>query len=128
MRIPGLGRIGRIVWRARNRFTPEALVLLYHRVTRLETDPQWLSVPPERFDEQVEMLVRNWHVLSLPRLLGTLHEGTLPKRSVVITFDDGYADNLFEAKPILERHGLPATVFVASGFVGRREEFFWDEL
>jgi peptidoglycan/xylan/chitin deacetylase (PgdA/CDA1 family) len=128
MRIPGLGRIGRTVRRVRNRFAPAALVLLYHRVTRLDTDPQWLAVAPERFDEQLDLLKRCYNVLPLSRLVAALRENALPKRSVAITFDDGYADNLFEAKPILERHGLPATVFVSSGFVGRREEFFWDEL
>jgi peptidoglycan/xylan/chitin deacetylase (PgdA/CDA1 family) len=124
MRIPGLGRARRLA----NRFAPGALVLLYHRVAELETDPQWLAVPPDVFDEQLDLLKRSFVVLTLGDLVKRLGEGALPKRSVVITFDDGYSDNLYEAKPVLERHGLPASVFVASGFVGGREEFFWDEL
>lgn len=47
---------------------------------------------------------------------------------VVLTFDDGYGDNLHVARPLLERHAFPATVFVTSGYVGRRREFWWDEL
>jgi peptidoglycan/xylan/chitin deacetylase (PgdA/CDA1 family) len=128
MRIPGLGRLKRAARRTANRWTPGALILLYHRVTRLETDPQWLTVPPATFDEQLDMLRRNWPVMPLTKLVAALRENALPKRSVVVTFDDGYADNLHEAKPLLEKHALPATVFVSSGFVGRREEFFWDEL
>jgi peptidoglycan/xylan/chitin deacetylase (PgdA/CDA1 family) len=111
-----------------NRVRPAALVLLYHRVTRLDTDSQWLAVPPETFDAQVELLKRRYRVLSLAELMGALRDNRLPRRSVAITFDDGYADNLHQAKPLLEKHGAPATVFVASGFVGGREEFFWDEL
>ena len=47
---------------------------------------------------------------------------------MVITFDDGYRDNLLVAKPLLEQHGLPATVFVTTGYVGPGRDFWWDEL
>ena len=46
----------------------------------------------------------------------------------MITFDDGYADNLYEAAPLLERFGIPATFFIVSGYVGGSREFWWDEL
>ncbi len=45
-----------------------------------------------------------------------------------MTFDDGYFDNLSEALPVLERHGIPATVFIASGQLGRSDGFWWDDL
>ena len=47
---------------------------------------------------------------------------------MALTFDDGYADNLINAKPLLERYGIPATVFVASGYVGAKDPFWWDRL
>jgi peptidoglycan/xylan/chitin deacetylase (PgdA/CDA1 family) len=52
----------------------------------------------------------------------------IPRRAVVITFDDGYADNLHNATPLLERQGVPATFFLSSGYVGQDQEFWWDEL
>jgi peptidoglycan/xylan/chitin deacetylase (PgdA/CDA1 family) len=55
-----------------------------------------------------------------------LQEGSLPARSVAVTFDDGYADNLYKAKPILEKYQVPATVFVCTGYMGK--EFWWHEL
>jgi peptidoglycan/xylan/chitin deacetylase (PgdA/CDA1 family) len=57
-----------------------------------------------------------------------LEGGTLPDKAVAITFDDGYADNLHEASPRLASAGVPATLFLATGFVGQRHEYWWDEL
>src|SRR5262249_26471757 len=54
--------------------------------------------------------------------------GKVPKRGVVVTFDDGYADNLYGAKPLLERYDIPATVYVTNGHIGHPREFWWDEL
>jgi peptidoglycan/xylan/chitin deacetylase (PgdA/CDA1 family) len=48
--------------------------------------------------------------------------------SVAITFDDGYTDNYQAAARILERHDTPATFFIATGFIGERREYWWDEL
>jgi peptidoglycan/xylan/chitin deacetylase (PgdA/CDA1 family) len=56
-------------------------------------------------------------VLPLGSAVRALREGTLPSRALCITFDDGYADNLTVAAPILRRHGMSATVFVASGYL-----------
>jgi peptidoglycan/xylan/chitin deacetylase (PgdA/CDA1 family) len=61
-------------------------------------------------------------------MVRALEQGDLPKLGVVITFDDGYADNLWEAKPALEQYEIPATVFVTTGYIGRDREFWWDEL
>lgn len=104
------------------------LILLYHRVYEAPSDPQLLCVTPQHFAEHLEHLRRQYQVISLADLSKALREGRLPKRAVVITFDDGYADNLFNAKPILERYEAPATVFVTTGYVGQQREFWWDEL
>jgi peptidoglycan/xylan/chitin deacetylase (PgdA/CDA1 family) len=105
----------------------KALVLLYHRVTELPTDPQLLCVAPSRFGEHLEILRRH-NVMSLRQMVRAMDGGAIPPRSVVVTFDDGYADNLHNAKPLLEQFHVPATVFVVSGSVGSSSEFWWDDL
>ncbi len=104
------------------------VILLYHRVTRLAFDPQLLSVTPEHFAEHIEVLSRLAHPMSLRDMTQRLEAGSPLGGGIVVTFDDGYADNLMEAAPLLERSGVPATIFVASGYVGGDREFWWDEL
>ncbi|MEO6786936.1 MAG: polysaccharide deacetylase family protein, partial [Chthoniobacteraceae bacterium] len=107
---------------------PPAAILLYHRVIDLHPDPQWLGVTPGQFAEHLEILSRDWHPIHLSDLVDRVKTGTVPRRAVVVTFDDGYADNLHEAKPLLDKHGIPATVFVTTGMIGADAEFWWDEL
>jgi peptidoglycan/xylan/chitin deacetylase (PgdA/CDA1 family)/SAM-dependent methyltransferase len=66
--------------------------------------------------------------MRLQQLTQALRDGNLEDRSVVITFDDGYADNLHNAKPLLEHYDAPATVFLATGYIGHEREFWWEEL
>src|SRR5215217_1255625 len=123
-----LRRLRRIVRRPRNRAGLRGLILLYHSVAELRSDPWSLGVRPRHFGEHLEVLRRYTHPLNLQQLSQGLRDGDLPKRSVVVTFDDGYANNLHEAKPLLERYGVPATVFVTTGYIGHEREFWWDEL
>lgn len=91
--------------------------LIYHRVLP-EPDPLMPDTPDvTAFDWQMDLIARHFNVLPLAEAGRLLREGTLPARAACITFDDGYADNLTEALPILQRHGLPATFFVATGFL-----------
>jgi peptidoglycan/xylan/chitin deacetylase (PgdA/CDA1 family) len=87
-----------------------------------------LCVTPEHFAEHVELVAESYRPIRLRELVAALRAGELPSRAVAITFDDGYADNLGAAKPVLERKGVPATVFVASGWIGGERMFWWDEL
>jgi peptidoglycan/xylan/chitin deacetylase (PgdA/CDA1 family) len=105
------------------------LILLYHRVrTSPCFDPYVLGVTPEHFAEHLEVLQRQARPMHLRQLVRALRDGSLPRRAVVVTFDDGYADNLHHAKPLLERFDFPATVFVTTGYIGQAHEFWWDEL
>jgi peptidoglycan/xylan/chitin deacetylase (PgdA/CDA1 family) len=121
-------RLRRAVGRLRRRMTARAVILMYHRIGPADGDPWHLCVSPERFDEHLSVVARVMRPLSMAQLVKALRERQLPRRAAVVTLDDGYADNLHAAKPLLERHGVPATVFVTSGYVGSPREFWWDEL
>ena len=101
---------------------------MYHRVASLEVDPWALCVTAQNFAEHLEVLQKEARPISLKQLVQAHTQGHIPDRAVAVTFDDGYADNLYNAKPLLEKYNIPATVFVASGFVGHKYEFWWDEL
>lgn len=110
------------------RFASRSLILTYHRVIEVELDPWRLCITPQHFAEQLAVLQKSYHPLSLQKFLQAYQEGKLPEGSIVITFDDGYADNLHQAKPLLESYGIPATIFVSTGYLGAKREFWWDEL
>lgn len=114
--------------RAWRRGRPAPLVLMYHRVASPEADPWDLAVSPDNFDAHMEILARRRTPLPMGEFARRLAQGDLPADAVAVTFDDGYVDNLRNAKPRLERHGVPATVFLATDRIGCGEEFWWDEL
>lgn len=107
-----LGRIG-----APGGSNARLTVLLYHRVLKC-ADPLLPGEPDAvAFDAQMAALARLCNVLPLDEAVERVRCGALPARAVSITFDDGYRDNLEVAMPILHRHGLGATFFIASGFL-----------
>ncbi len=128
MKVPQIKKIKRAAWRIKEKFSPRTLILLYHRVTELPTDPQLLAVTPAHFAEHLEVLQKYGQILSLRQLTSALQQGKLPDKTIVVTFDDGYADNFYHAKPLLEQYEIPATIFVAAGQIGQKSEFWWDEL
>ena len=92
-------------------------VLIFHRVLA-EPDPLFPDdMHARRFDEVCAWLKSWFNVLPLDEAVARLKTGSLPARAACITFDDGYADNHHVALPILQRHGLNATFFIATGFL-----------
>jgi peptidoglycan/xylan/chitin deacetylase (PgdA/CDA1 family) len=93
-------------------------VLMYHKVNDLPGNP--LSVPVSLFEEQMAQLRElGYTVVGLDAVLDHYSSATpLPDRPVLITFDDGYRDNLAHAAPVLERCGYPAVIFVPLGYLG----------
>jgi len=104
-----------------------ALVLMYHRVTTPTVDPWSLCVSPEHLGEQLDVLQRWMRPIPLSELWTDRPTGDA-RPCVVVTFDDGYADNLHAAAPLLQRAGVPATVFVTTSAIDSGREFWWDEL
>lgn len=91
--------------------------LIFHRVLPV-TDPLRPHEPDAaHFDRLMRFISDNFTVLPLSEAVDRLQEGCLPRRCCSITFDDGYADNLTVALPILEKYRLPATVFIATGYL-----------
>jgi peptidoglycan/xylan/chitin deacetylase (PgdA/CDA1 family) len=96
---------------------PRLSILIFHRVLPAP-DPMFPDlVDAARFDAMVGLLARSFNVLPLGDGAARLAAGTLPAGALAITFDDGYADNAEIALPILRRHGVQATFFVATGFL-----------
>lgn len=92
-------------------------ILIFHRVLS-EPDPLFPDeVDCQRFDQMMGWVANWFNVLPLDEAVQRMKTGSLPARSAAITFDDGYSDNWNNAVPVLKKHGLHATFFIASGFL-----------
>ena len=116
---------------------PILVVLTYHRIavpgiaSNLYYDPV-ISATPDAFKTQIEILARRFHVLQLNEACD-LVDDLCAKRAarspaVLVTFDDGYRDNVEIALPILRRFGVPATFFIPTGLVEAPELPWWDHV
>lgn len=102
-------------------------ILSYHRVND-DHDPFFRAIPTEVFDRHMAYLARTYRVLTIEALVERARRSRVPRNALAITFDDGYRDTLTHAVPILVRHGLPATVFLATGFIGTGQISWFDRL
>lgn len=117
-----LARLARQRWRA--------IVLRYHAITDgprevLYAAPE-ICMPVDAFRLQMAYVRRAYRVVSMDALVDALARGgPLPPRALVLTFDDGYADNHRLALPVLRHYGLAATVYLATGSIGDEGRLFW---
>jgi len=109
-------------------FVGRGAVLLCHRITEPGHDPWAQAVPPALFASHLAVPAERTTCLPLGEFLDGRNHGTLPKDATALTFDDGDADNLLEALPLLERYAIPATVFIMTGCVDGDHETWWDRL
>jgi peptidoglycan/xylan/chitin deacetylase (PgdA/CDA1 family) len=102
-------------------------ILCYHR---FGARPSQLAVTPAAFEAQMDYLARNgYHVIPLSSLVGFLERGEpVPRKSVVLTIDDGYRSTYEVAFPILRKYGFQATVFLYSDFVGAPDAMTWPQM
>ena len=78
-----------------------------------------ITVSPENFESQIAWLAADgWTSLTLAQYAGFLAGKPVPRKSIVITFDDGYLDNWVHAHPVLQKYGMHAVVFVVTGWMG----------
>jgi peptidoglycan/xylan/chitin deacetylase (PgdA/CDA1 family) len=105
-----------------------ALILLYHRIAETPSDPWALNVSPNHFEQHLSLLCERMQPVPLAALVEARESLEPSDRRVAVTFDDGYADNVHAALPMLEHFQVPATFFVPSAAVGATGEYWWDEL
>jgi peptidoglycan/xylan/chitin deacetylase (PgdA/CDA1 family) len=112
----GMTALGRTVVRKDG-----ALIFYGHRVAD-DNEGYLRGLPPAYLEEQLAYLTRHYELISLSRLLECYEQQRpVPHRSAVITFDDGFRDNLLQALPLLERYQVPTTIFVATGCISSGE-------
>lgn len=92
-------------------------IVIYHRVLAEPDLLLGIKRDINTFDSHLSYLTRYFNILPLSEAVQRLSGGTLPGRAACVTFDDGYADNAEIALPILQKHGIPATFFIATGFI-----------
>ncbi len=105
---------------------PQIAILCYHLISP-NADKKYLArvIPPETFRLQIDELARSFELLSLEDIALRLQKRkNLPNKAIVITIDDGYKDNYRYAYPVLQRLKAPATMFVATGAIGK-DNLFW---
>ncbi len=112
--------------------TPWLPIVTYHRVfdasagTLYETGV--IDSTPESFDQQMATVARYFSPMTMDGLLAWFAGAPLPPNPIIITFDDGYLDNFERALPILQKHGVPATFFMATSYLTERKLFWWDRI
>jgi len=113
----------------------ELTILAYHRVLemgpeeRYPFDPELVSASPEEFAWQMAYVKKNFDVIRFDDVVAHLDgKAKLPRRPLIVTFDDGFDDNYRQAFPILKSQGLPAMFFVSTGYIGGATTFWFDEL
>jgi peptidoglycan/xylan/chitin deacetylase (PgdA/CDA1 family) len=109
-----------------------ATILMYHSVAS-DAEMPWIdprnNMPLDLFERQMQFLAKHRQVISLGTLLEHLeHQQPLERGTVVITFDDGYLNNLTVAAPILAKYNLPAIVYLATGYIEQGKNQWIDDL
>ncbi len=121
-----------LAWAYRKMAQPQgALIIMYHSIVDDSIAPfidQNYAITVDQFDAQLRYLKRHANVISMTELVECLFGGgQLPENAVVLTFDDGYMNNLTHAAPLLEKHDLPAIIYLCTGYVDRRQSQ-WDDV
>lgn len=113
----------------KNLIDEPAIILIYHRVTNLNFDPQQLAVKPENFYDQINHLSKYYNLIEIEEFFDLIKKGKgFPQKTVILTFDDGYADNFLEAIPILESLNKQSLFYILTRLLNTDTEIWWDQL
>ena len=106
-------------------------IIAYHRIcdTDAYNDKELVSANCEQFELQVKHIKENYNAITFAQLIDSIDSGKkLPRNSIIITFDDGFADNYHNAFKILKRHQVPATIFISTGYIDQADTFWFNWL
>jgi peptidoglycan/xylan/chitin deacetylase (PgdA/CDA1 family) len=112
---------------AANRWARRFQILTYHKISP-ESDEFFPALDPGLFELQLKFMKKSYQVFDLEELVERARVDEIPERAVAITFDDGYEDNYRHAFPLLTRHGLPATIFLATEAIGNNAILWHDRI
>jgi peptidoglycan/xylan/chitin deacetylase (PgdA/CDA1 family) len=111
-------------WRHRN----SPLILCYHGICEQRKGlPLFTKISTDLFDAQIQFLVENFNCISLKKLKENIKKNRVEPHSIILTFDDGFANNYSVAVPTLKKYNVDATVFVSSGLLDT-PNFIWNDL
>jgi peptidoglycan/xylan/chitin deacetylase (PgdA/CDA1 family) len=114
-----------ILWARRQYVIP---IVMYHSIDEA-SDVSKLSVCPSSFREQIRFLkTHNYNVVKLEELPDMVKKSRLPRKTIAITFDDGFENNYTCAYPVLTEFGIPATIFIVPAWVGKEGYLTWDQV
>ncbi len=103
-------------------------IIMYHRIDD-KASLSCLSVCPESFERQMRFLKeRDYNVVRLEEIPDLIRNKKVPRKTIAITFDDGYENNYTCAYPVLKKLGLPATIFIVPALIGRDGYLTWDQV
>lgn len=120
-----------VIANLRRLFVNDIRIIAYHRICETDglNDQELVSANCEEFEKQIIHIKENYSAITFEELIGHLNNGTAPpKNAVIITFDDGFADNYLNAFPILEKHQIPATIFISTDYINTDKTFWFNLL
>lgn len=127
----GMLKINEAIKFMRGYLSNDLTIVAYHRICDIDdvNDRELVSATVDDFDWQISYIKKHYTPLTFEQVIGQLVSGNkLPGNSVVVTFDDGFADNYLNAYPILKKHAVPATFFIATSYIGSNETFWFNFL
>lgn len=107
---------------------PPFQILVYHRVLKAYDPFAIDAITVEAFEKHLMMLSRLFRLITVEQLMQELENDGVQPYTICLTFDDGYRDNFENAFPLLQKHGVPATIFLTTDFIGTDEQLWHDQV